>query len=52
VLDAAGQVAGMWTWNEDDNLAFGLAIGSSALKQPCAGGRTAGAVHLKETQAP
>ena len=52
VLDAAGRVAGMWTWNEDDNLAFGLAIGSSALKQPCPGGHTAGAVRLKETQAP
>lgn len=52
VLDAAGRVAGMWTWNEDDNLAFGLAIGSSALKQPCAGGHTAGALRLKMTQLP
>jgi trypsin-like peptidase len=35
VLDRAGRVMGMWTWNEDDNLAFGVAIGSSALTRPC-----------------
>ncbi|HEV2281873.1 MAG TPA: serine protease [bacterium] len=41
VLDADGRVVGMWTWNEDDNLAFGVAIGSTALRRPCAAGRTA-----------
>jgi S1-C subfamily serine protease len=39
VLDSRGRVAGMWTWNEEDNLAYGLAIASSALKQPCTGAR-------------
>ena len=37
VLDRTGRVAGMWTWNEDDNLAFGVAIASSALARPCGG---------------
>lgn len=36
VLDASGRVAGMWTWNEEDNLAYGVAIASSALRRPCA----------------
>lgn len=42
VLDAAGQVVGIWTWNDDDNLAYGVAIASSALKKPCATARVAG----------
>jgi len=39
VLDATEHVVGMWTWNEDNGLAFGLAIGSSALMQPCGASR-------------
>lgn len=35
VLDPAGRVVGMWTWNEAGNLAYGDAIGSSALTLPC-----------------
>ncbi|HLY22353.1 MAG TPA: serine protease [bacterium] len=43
VLDADGRVVGMWTWNEGDNLAFGVAIASSALRRPCgAGGEAPG----------
>jgi len=38
VLDAAGHVVGMWTWNEEESLAFGLAISSSALMRPCGTG--------------
>ena len=41
VLDALGYVVGMWTWNQDDTLAFGLAIGSSALTRPCGAGAAA-----------
>jgi len=41
VLNAAGRVAGIWTWNEDDNLAYGVAIASSALRRPCGAGREA-----------
>jgi hypothetical protein len=44
VLDAAGRVVGMWTWNEEKNFAFGVAIASSALARPCGAGRTAGPV--------
>lgn len=35
VLGSQGRVVGMWTWNETSNFAFGVAIGSSALTQPC-----------------
>ena len=35
VLDPAGRVVGMWTWNEAGSLAYGMAIGSSALTPPC-----------------
>mgnify|MGYP001358456447 CR=1 FL=1 len=42
VLDAGGRVVGMWTWNEDDNLAFGVAIASSALARPCGTSGAAG----------
>lgn len=38
VLDDAGRVVGMWTWNEEDNLAYGVAIASSALARPCGAG--------------
>jgi hypothetical protein len=41
VLDAEGRVVGMWTWNEDDNLAYGVAIAGSALRRPCVAGATA-----------
>ncbi len=45
VLDAAGHVVGMWTWSEDDSLAFGFAIGSSALRRPCGAAR--GLLHFR-----
>lgn len=51
VLDAAGQVVGMWTWNEDDNLAYGVAIASSALKRPCGAARGPAAGHDDMTAA-
>lgn len=35
VLDDEGHVVGMWTWNQEASLAFGVAIGSSALFSPC-----------------
>lgn len=35
VLDREDRVVGMWTWNEVAGLAFGAAIGSSALTPPC-----------------
>ncbi len=35
VLDGRDHVVGMWTWNEVESLAFGTAIGSSALTQGC-----------------
>ncbi|HEV2439383.1 MAG TPA: serine protease [bacterium] len=44
VLDAAGQVVGIWTWNSDENLAFGFAIGSSALARPCGTSGAAGPI--------
>jgi len=41
VLNAAGHVVGMWTWDEDESLAYGVAIASSALRRPCGAGREA-----------
>lgn len=35
VLDDHGAVIGMWTWNEAESLAFGVAISGTALRPAC-----------------
>lgn len=44
VLDAASRVVGMWTWDEDESLAYGVAIASSALARPCGTNGAAGPI--------